>query len=110
MNDPTDQIEAGGGTRSGKRAGPGRPEVGGAVHVRLGSLLPAVDKWAELEGVSRAEAVRQLVGRQIGYELSIGQVTVEPTVEQLVARHQRQEALLQAFPDGEALARATHES
>src|SRR3979490_2893362 len=80
MNDPTDQIEAGGGTRSGKRAGPGRPEVGGAVHVRLGSLLPAVDKWAELEGVSRAEAVRQLVGRQIGYELSIGQVTVEPTV------------------------------
>ena len=41
--------------------GPGRPEVGGLVQIRLGDLLERVDGWAETPGVSRAEAVRQLV-------------------------------------------------
>jgi hypothetical protein len=43
--------------------GPGRPEIGGAVHVRLGDLLVRVDAYAagQLDGMSRAEAVRELV-------------------------------------------------
>lgn len=41
--------------------GPGRPEIGGAVHVRLGDLLPAVDAAAADAGVSRAEWVRSVV-------------------------------------------------
>jgi hypothetical protein len=43
--------------------GPGRPEIGGAVHVRLGALLARVDAYAagQLDGMSRAEAVRELV-------------------------------------------------
>ena len=42
--------------------GPGRPEVGGAVHVRLGEHLAAVDAWAVEHGAgSRADAVRRLV-------------------------------------------------
>jgi hypothetical protein len=46
--------------------GPGRPEVGGAVHVRLGSLAGAVDRWAAEQGVSRAEGIRQLLQRALG--------------------------------------------
>jgi hypothetical protein len=41
--------------------GPGRPEIGGRVQVRLGHLLPAVDSYAADHGCSRAEAVRLLV-------------------------------------------------
>jgi hypothetical protein len=43
--------------------GSGRPEIGGAVHVRLGDLLVRVDAYAagQLDGMSRAEAVRELV-------------------------------------------------
>lgn len=41
--------------------GPGRPETGGEVKVRLGDLLPRVDEWATTQGVKRAEAVRRLV-------------------------------------------------
>lgn len=42
--------------------GPGRPEVGSAVHVRLGDLVAQVDAWAKEHGVkSRADAIRQLV-------------------------------------------------
>ena len=41
--------------------GPGRPEIGAPVQVRLGDLLPMVDAWAAERGVKRAEAVRQLV-------------------------------------------------
>jgi hypothetical protein len=41
--------------------GPGRPEIGSAVHVRLGGLLTAVDAYAEANGIKRAEAVRRLV-------------------------------------------------
>jgi len=41
--------------------GPGRPEVGGAVHVRLGALLANVDAYAEAEQCPRAEAIRRLV-------------------------------------------------
>jgi len=43
----------------------GRPEIGGAVHVRLGALLPVVDRWAEFEGVSRAEWVRRAAEAEI---------------------------------------------
>lgn len=46
--------------------GPGRPEIGGRVQVRLGDLLPAVDAYAERLGVNRAEAVRQLVAKALG--------------------------------------------
>jgi len=41
--------------------GPGRPEIGGAVLLRLGDVLPKLDAWAAEQGVSRAEAVRRLV-------------------------------------------------
>jgi hypothetical protein len=41
--------------------GPGRPEIGGRVQVRLGHLLPAVDSYAADHRCSRAEGVRLLV-------------------------------------------------
>ena len=41
--------------------GPGRPEIGGRIQVRLGHLLPAVDSYAADHRCSRAEAVRLLV-------------------------------------------------
>lgn len=46
--------------------GPGRPEVGNAVHVRLGDLLPGLDAYAAEHGVNRAEAIRQAVRDLIG--------------------------------------------
>ncbi|HEY2763440.1 MAG TPA: hypothetical protein VGJ13_05420 [Pseudonocardiaceae bacterium] len=48
--------------------GPGRPEVGGAVHVRLGDLLPSLDAWASRAAVSRADAVREAVRRLLAEE------------------------------------------
>jgi hypothetical protein len=44
-----------------KGPGPGRPEIGGRVQVRLGHLLPEIDAYASKRSCSRAEAVRQLV-------------------------------------------------
>lgn len=41
--------------------GPGRPDLGPPVLIRLGELILPVDDWAEQEGISRAEAVRRLV-------------------------------------------------
>jgi hypothetical protein len=41
--------------------GPGRPSVGEPINVRLGELLGRVDAFAAEGGVTRAEAVRQLV-------------------------------------------------
>jgi hypothetical protein len=41
--------------------GPGRPEIGGLVQVRLGKLLPSIDAYAAEQSCSRAEAVRRLV-------------------------------------------------
>lgn len=42
--------------------GPGRPEIGSPVQVRLGTdLLERVDSWASERGVKRAEAIRRLV-------------------------------------------------
>jgi hypothetical protein len=40
----------------------GRPPIGGAVHVRLGDLITRVDEYAARAGISRAGAVRELVG------------------------------------------------
>ena len=45
--------------------GPGRPEIGGRVEVRLGDLLNAVDEFARRERINRAEAVRRLVGQAL---------------------------------------------
>lgn len=42
----------------------GRPAVGTPVNIRLGDeLLAQVDQFAATEGISRAEAIRQLVQR-----------------------------------------------
>lgn len=41
--------------------GPGRPEIGGRVCVRLGDDLAALDTWAATHGMSRADAVRYCV-------------------------------------------------
>lgn len=40
---------------------PGPPEVGEAINVRLGDLLPRVDEFAASGGMSRAAAIRELV-------------------------------------------------
>lgn len=40
--------------------GPGRPEIGGRLGVRLGELRPEVEAWAAEHGVPLAEAVRRL--------------------------------------------------
>jgi hypothetical protein len=45
--------------------GPGRPEIGGRVEVRLGGLLHGVDEFARRERINRAEAVRRLVGQAL---------------------------------------------
>lgn len=43
--------------------GPGRPEIGSPVNLRLGDdLLSEVDEYAERSGISRAQAVRYLIG------------------------------------------------
>jgi metal-responsive CopG/Arc/MetJ family transcriptional regulator len=42
----------------------GRPTVGAPINIRLGDeLLTQVDQFAITEGISRAEAIRQLVQR-----------------------------------------------
>lgn len=46
--------------------GPGRPEIGGLVQVRLGKLLPSIDAYAAEQACSRAEAVRRLVVAGLG--------------------------------------------
>ena len=46
--------------------GPGRPGIGGAVHVRLGEgNLTAADRFAEADGITRAEWVRRAVESEI---------------------------------------------
>jgi hypothetical protein len=45
----------------------GRPEVGRPVLVRLGGLLPAVDEFAASHGMSRADAIRELVRRGLDF-------------------------------------------
>lgn len=45
--------------------GPGRPEIGTPVQVRLGDLLGAVDAYAAECGIKRAEAVRRLVAARL---------------------------------------------
>lgn len=44
-----------------EEVGPGRPEIGPPVNVRLGEHLTGVDAYAKEFGISRAEAVRRLV-------------------------------------------------
>lgn len=56
----------------------GRPGIGGAVHVRLGDLLPAVDEFAVRAGLNRAAAVRRLAG----FGLSV--VTLTPGMKPVV--------------------------
>lgn len=49
------------------KRGPGRPEIGPAIQVRLPEdLLAAVDARADAEGVSRAEMVRMLLAEALG--------------------------------------------
>lgn len=48
--------------------GPGRPEIGGRIQVRLGHLLPSVDTYAAEQGCSRAEAVRLLLLAGLAHE------------------------------------------
>lgn len=50
----------------------GRPEIGTPVNIRLGDdLLAQVDQFAQVESVSRAEAIRQLVQRGLRRRLQI---------------------------------------
>lgn len=43
--------------------GPGRPEIGGRVNVRLGDLAQQVEQWAKEHGVKQAEAIRLLIAQ-----------------------------------------------
>jgi hypothetical protein len=61
-----------------EETGPGRPEVGGAVHVRLGETLAPVDEYAARIGLKRAAAVRRLV------ELGLKAVTLAPGMKPIV--------------------------
>lgn len=45
--------------------GPGRPEVGNAVHIRLGDLLAQLDEWAADHNMSRPDAMREAVRRLV---------------------------------------------
>ena len=42
--------------------GRGRPKIGNEVLVRIGDLLPRIDEYATDESITRAEAIRQLLG------------------------------------------------
>lgn len=53
---------------SAAQRGPGRPAIGGAVHVRLGDSVDRVDRYARENGISRAEAVRRLTEIGLDYE------------------------------------------
>jgi hypothetical protein len=44
-----------------EESGPGRPEIGGAIHVRLGDDKAAVDTYAADQGITASEAVRRFV-------------------------------------------------
>jgi hypothetical protein len=51
--------------------GPGRPEVGPAINVRLGEMLEGVDAYASRNGItSRAAAIRHAIQRGINCELN----------------------------------------
>jgi len=53
------------------KRGPGRPEIGGLVQVRLGGLLPQVDSYATarsyggMKALRQPDAIRELVERGI---------------------------------------------
>lgn len=50
-----------------EESGPGgRPEIGPAVNVRLGDLQERVDAYAAAHKLTRAAAVRELLGRALG--------------------------------------------
>ena len=49
-----------------EESGPGRPEVGPAIHTRLpADLLDQVDERAKAEGVTRAEMIRSLLAQAL---------------------------------------------
>lgn len=51
--------------------GPGRPSVTGSpVSIKLGEIEAAVETWRAARGLSRAEAVRQLVAKALANEPS----------------------------------------
>ncbi|MGH3883435.1 MAG: hypothetical protein ACRDRC_08540, partial [Pseudonocardiaceae bacterium] len=60
LNDHNDVVARHFGRVEDER-GPGRPEVGGRVDVRLGDLTAGVDAYATEHDVSRAEAIRRLL-------------------------------------------------
>lgn len=45
--------------------GPGRPEIGVAVSLRLGDALPLLDEYAAANKLSRAEANRRLIHKAL---------------------------------------------
>jgi hypothetical protein len=47
--------------------GPGRPEIGGTISVRLGDALPLLDTYVKNEGLpSRADALRKIIHEKLG--------------------------------------------
>jgi len=66
FNDEDDAAEKYFGAVESER-GPGRPELGHPVHVRLGDLLARVDAYAVEQGRSRADALRELIGKGLNW-------------------------------------------
>lgn len=49
----------------------GRPEIGDPINVRLGDLLPQVDKLAAAYGWSRAVTIRHLIAMGLAAERKV---------------------------------------
>ncbi len=63
---PSDEVAAATGADVPEETGPGRPEIGPAINVRLPvDLLARLDAWATSAGVTRAEAVRRAVAQVV---------------------------------------------
>jgi hypothetical protein len=66
LNGHDDEVERLFGEPVEPERGPGRPEVGPMVNVRMEpAMIERLDEYAGLHGLSRAETIRQLVARAL---------------------------------------------
>jgi len=85
--------------------GPGRPEVGPAIHVRLGDdLLGQLDAYASERGLNRAEAVRVLLGEALtaGQPYTVTLLDLATRVRYVESQHASLGAAVKALREQEA--------